>query len=102
MTEKQVRERLAQLEKELADEKAKNEQARQTIADLAKAAALGGPVAVPWPWPGPTPPELQPFAPLAPPFMAYAIAFADKAGPINPPTITYSGMLPTPKGKPPK
>ena len=40
MTEKQIRERLQQLEKELADEKAKNERAQQTIADLAQAAAF--------------------------------------------------------------
>ena len=42
MTEKQIRARLAQLEQELADEKAKNERAQQTIADLAQAAAFYG------------------------------------------------------------
>jgi hypothetical protein len=49
MTEKEIRKRLAQLEQELIDEKAKNERAQQTIADLAQAAAWGShPQPVPW------------------------------------------------------
>ena len=79
MTEKQVRERLAQLEKELADEKAKNEQARQTIADLAQAAARGShprPVTIT------SPPCPEPVQPIQLPWaiVAYMAAFPPNSG----------------------
>ena len=90
MTEKKIRERLAQLEQELADEKAKNERAQQTIADLAQAAAWNS-------YPQPVNPEPLPWA-----VTYYACSFPAPGAPVLPPTITYSGMLPTPKGKPPK
>ena len=80
MTEKQIRARLAQLEQELADEKAKNERAQQTIADLAQAAAWGShpqPVTITSP-PCPEPIQL-PWA-----ITAYMAAFPPA------PTITYS------------
>ena len=88
MTEKQVRERLAQLEKELADEKAKNERAQQTIADLAQAAAWNS-------CPQPVNPEPLPWA-----VTYYACSFPAPGAPVLPPTITYSGTLPanSPKG----
>lgn len=103
MTEKQIRARLAQLEQELADEKAKNERAQQTIADLAQAAAWNSCPPPAWPFPG-VPPYPQPVNPEPLPWAVtyYACSFPAPGAPVLPPTITYSGMLPTPKGKPPK
>ena len=90
MTEKQIRERLAQLEKELADEKAKNERAQQTIADLAQAAAWGS---HPQPVTITSPPCPKPMQPIQLPWaiVAYMASF--------PPDITYSGTTTGPKPK---
>jgi len=103
MTEKQVRERLAQLEQELADEKAKNERAQQTIADLARGIGQSPPPAWPWPTPAPWPQPVNP-DPIPWAIMYYACSFPAPGDIVHPPTITYSSTLPipAPKGKPAK
>ena len=100
MTEKQIRARLAQLEQELADEKAKNERAQQTIADLAQAAAWGS---LPQPEFTPPPTVPPPVEPIQLPWAItyYACAFPSLDGPPPPPpTITWTSTAPLypPKG----
>ena len=99
MTEKQVRARLAQLEQELADEKAKNERAQQTIADLAQAAAWDRPSPA-WPFPGVAPCP-QPVNPDPIPWAVtyYACSFPS-SGTAMPPIITYSTFTAPPDGRP--
>lgn len=115
MKESDIRKRLAEITKQLDEEKAKNERAQQTIADLAKAAARGGtciPCQCPAPAPLPVvnPPRMPPgvyayMTPfwdppgLLPPFfVAYAVAFPGETGPLRT-LIWTSTTIPPGTGK---
>jgi hypothetical protein len=79
MKESEIRRHLAEVQKQLDEERAKNERAQQTIADLAKAAAAGAlplgqpcPCVPPAPMPTPNPAHFPPYIPYA-----YATPFGD-------------------------
>jgi hypothetical protein len=77
MKESEIRRRLAEVEKQLDDERAKNERAQQTIADLAKAVAAGTfPLGQPWDIAAPAIPAPEPSR-VPGGVYAYATPFGD-------------------------
>ena len=96
MKESEIRRRLAEVEKQLAEEKAARERAEQTIADLAKAAADRTAPPHPCPVPCPVPPCPSPTPLRIPPGVyAYAGPFRDPADALPPFFVAYAVSFPS-------
>ena len=98
MTEKEIRERIADLTKQLDEERAKNAKLTEAVRDLAKGATGVPYVAPPWPIPVPLPPQKPPRLP--PGVYAYMCPFPNEGTTIRR-FVSITINSDTPKGNEP-